>query len=157
MKLDSKLSGVLHALLHMAEMDGPATSEMLARAMHTNPVVVRRLMAGLRAAGFVVSEKGHGGGWVLSCRLSEVTLGDIHEALGAPALLAVGHRDENPGCLVEQAVNTALGTAYRDAEALLLARLHSVTLATLAADFHRRMVAGGFSSKDLFKHAASTG
>ena len=47
MKRDSRLSNVLHALLHMAEMEGPATSEAMAQAMQTNPVVVRRLMAGL--------------------------------------------------------------------------------------------------------------
>ena len=62
MKRDSKLSGVLHALLHMAEMEGPVTSESLAMAMQTHPVVVRRVMAGLREAGFVSSAKGHGGG-----------------------------------------------------------------------------------------------
>ena len=149
MKRDSKLSGVLHALLHMAEMQGPATSESLAAAMQTNPVVVRRLMAGLRYAGFVSSAKGHGGGWVLSCPLSEITLGDIYEALGAPPLLAVGHRTESPGCVVEQAVNSALDHAYRDAEALLMARLHEVTLAALSKDFHRRMVAGGHSLGDI--------
>ena len=153
MKKDSRLSGVLHVLLHMAEADGPVTSDTLGAAMHTNPVVVRRIMAGLRYAGFVASAKGHGGGWVLSCPLSEVTLGDIHEALGSPTLLAVGHRDENPGCLVEQAVNAALNTAYRDAEALLLKRLHQVTLAALSKDFHRRMVTGGHSHKDI-QHAA---
>ena len=53
MKRDSRLSNVLHALLHMAEMEGPATSEAMAQAMQTNPVVARRLMAGLRYAGFV--------------------------------------------------------------------------------------------------------
>lgn len=143
MKQDSKLSGVLHVLLHMAERDGPATSEELARAMSTNPVVVRRLMTGLRESGFVSSAKGHGGGWVLSCPLDRVTLRDIHEALGAPSLLAVGHRSDHPACLVEQAVNAALDGAYRDAEALLLARLGQVTLAALSQDFHRRLVAGG--------------
>lgn len=143
MNKDSRLSGVLHALLHMAEMQCPATSETLARAMSTNPVVVRRLMAGLREAGFVASAKGHGGGWVLCCPLERITLRDIHEAVGAPALLAVGHRSENPECLVEQAVNTALQGAYQQAEALLLARLGEVTLAQLSADFHRRMLASG--------------
>lgn len=157
MKTDSRLSGVLHILLHMAEMDGPATSEALATAMHTNPVVVRRLMTGLRQAGFVASAKGHGGGWVLSCPLSKVTLGDIHAALGAPSLLAVGHRNDNPACLVEQAVNQALGTAYQEAEALLLARLHKVTLASLSEDFHRRMLAGGFSHKDFSHDIEHTG
>src|SRR5688572_13511559 len=112
MKRDSRLSGVLHCLLHMAELRKPSTSEWLAHAMQTNPVVVRRLMAGLRDAGFVASAKGHGGGWVLSCSLEHITLRDVHEAVGAPELLAVGHRVESPGCLVEQAVNAALGQAY---------------------------------------------
>lgn len=35
---------------------------MLAKAMLTNPVVVRRVMGGLRDRGYVRSEKGHGGG-----------------------------------------------------------------------------------------------
>ncbi|KRD13881.1 Rrf2 family transcriptional regulator [Acidovorax sp. Root267] len=149
MKRDSRLSNVLHALLHMAEMDGPATSDSLAQAMQTNPVVVRRLMAGLRYAGFVSSAKGHGGGWVLSCPLADITLRDIHEALGAPTLLAVGNRVESPGCVVEQAVNEALSDAFEAAEQVLLTRLGEVTLAQLSAQFHERMVARGHAHKDF--------
>ena len=152
MKRDSKLSGVLHVLLHMAELNAPITSEALAAAMQTNPVVVRRLMAGLRQAGFVSSAKGHGGGWVLSCSLSSVTLNDIHNAVGAPALLAMGNRTESPGCIVEQAVNAALDGACQEAEALLLRRLNGITLADLSRDFHRRMTGGGFTHKDI-EHA----
>ena len=63
MKRDSRLSGVLHVLLHMAEHDGPLTSDILAKAMDTNPVVIRRILGGLREQGYVRSEKGHGGGW----------------------------------------------------------------------------------------------
>ena len=47
MKRDSRLSGVLHVLFHMAQQPGPFTSETLAKAMDTNPVVIRRIMAGL--------------------------------------------------------------------------------------------------------------
>lgn len=150
MRRDSRLSGVLHVLLHMAERDGPATSQALARAMGTNPVVVRRVMAGLRDRGYVRSEKGHGGGWSLACDLSTVTLRDIYAALGEPVLLAIGNRTEAPGCLVEQAVNAALAQAFRDAEALLLDRLGEVTLARLSADFHRRRRARG--DADLLEH-----
>lgn len=139
MKRDSRLSGILHVLLHMAEQDGPVTSEVLAKAMCTNPVVIRRILSGLREQGYVASEKGHGGGWRLACDLSRVTLRDIHDALGSPGLLAIGNRTESPGCLVEQAVNAALDSAFDDAEALLLARLEGVTLAALSADFHRRL------------------
>jgi DNA-binding IscR family transcriptional regulator len=148
MKRDSRLSGVLHVLLHMAEHPDPVTSEVLARAMDTNPVVIRRIMAGLRDQGYVRSEKGHGGGWTLACDLSQVTLRDVYRALGCPTLLALGNRTEAPGCLVEQAVNAALSQAFSDAEALLLARLGDVTLAMLSADFHDRLVSRG-GSHDL--------
>jgi len=137
------LSGVLHVLLHMAEEGGPVTSEVLAKAIDTNPVVVRRIMAGLRDQGYVRSEKGHGGGWALACDLSKVTMYDIYVALGRPVLLAMGNRVETPGCLVEQAVNAALDQAFEDAEALLLQRLGQVTLAMLSTDFHERIIARG--------------
>ncbi|MBR0989230.1 Rrf2 family transcriptional regulator [Bradyrhizobium japonicum] len=139
MKQDSRLSGVLHVLLHMAQQPGPFTSETLARAMDTNPVVIRRIMAGLREIGYVRSEKGHGGGWTIACDLSKVTLRDIYAALGNPPLLAMGNRTESPGCLVEQAVNAALDQAFDDAEALLLARLGEVTLAMLGEDLRKRL------------------
>ena len=84
MKRDSRLSGVLHVLLHMAEVEGPVTSEAMARAMQTNPVVIRRIMAGLRDAGFVRSEKGHGGGWTIARDLAAITLREVYMALGEP-------------------------------------------------------------------------
>jgi DNA-binding IscR family transcriptional regulator len=137
----------------MAEMNGPVTSEMLAKAMCTNPVVVRRVMAGLREQGYVRSEKGHGGGWSLASDLSQVTLRDIYNALGRPSLLAIGHRTDNPECLVEQAVNASLDQTFREAEALLLSRLGDVTLAALSADFHKRLVERG--AKHAMEHKAS--
>ena len=73
-----------------------------------------------------------------------MTLGDIHNAVGAPALLAMGNRTESPGCIVEQAVNAALDGVCEEAEALLLRRFNSITLADLSKDFHRRMTGGGF-------------
>jgi Rrf2 family protein len=143
MKRDSRLSGVLHVLLHMAEVEDAVTSEALANAMSTNPVVIRRIMAGLRENGFVHSEKGHGGGWTIALDLTAITLRDVYAALGEPELFAMGNRTEAPGCLVEQAVNAALDDVFRDAEALLLERFGAVTLAQLSADFHARMVASG--------------
>ncbi|MGN6092351.1 MAG: Rrf2 family transcriptional regulator [Luteibacter jiangsuensis] len=145
---------MLHVLLHMAEAGAPVTSEAMARAMQTNPVVVRRTMAGLRDMGFVRSEKGHGGGWTIARDLASITLRDVYAALGAPEPFALGHRTESPGCLVEQAVNAALDDAFRDAEALLLDRFGEVTLAALSADFHARMVASGKTVDLESVHAA---
>ncbi|MBU2867344.1 RrF2 family transcriptional regulator [Pacificibacter marinus] len=148
MKRDSRLSSVLHALLHMAERDGPMTSDALAKCLTTNPVVVRRTMGFLRDAGIVTSDRGHAGGWRITADLSVVTLRHLHDALGEPALFAVGNRNEAPDCLVEQAVNAALDQSFAEAEALLLARFGEITLADLAADFAVRYAAR-LKQKDL--------
>ncbi|MCF1503283.1 Rrf2 family transcriptional regulator [Afifella sp. H1R] len=136
MILDSRLSSVLHVLLHMAEHEGPVTSEVLAKAMSTNPVVVRRVMAGLREQGYVRSTKGHRGGWELARRLEEISLRDVYEALGRPSFFAMGNRNNESTCLVERAVNAALDQTLSEAEALILTRLDTVTLAMLSAEFH---------------------
>lgn len=141
MKRDSRLSAVLHALLHMAQRTEPMTSEALAQCLGTNPVVVRRTLGLLREAGLVTAGRGPSGGWRIKADLSTVSLRQLHEALGEPALFAVGNRQEHPACLVEQAVNAALDDAFADAEALLLERFAAVSLADLAADFARRHAA----------------
>ena len=104
----------------------------------TNPVVVRRTMALLKNEGYVSSEKGHRGGWRLAKPLADITLLDIHQALGASSIFAIGLSTDHPECLVEQAVNEALGEAFEAAQALLLERLGSVTLEQLASEFERR-------------------
>lgn len=135
MRNDSRLSRMLHVLLHMARHDGPMTSEAIARMLGTNAVVVRRTMAGLRDAGYVRSEKGHGGGWILAADLESVSLLDVHRAVGGVRLFAIGNEDPDPQCAVERVVNAAVADALRDAEALLLARLGAVSLAELSRNF----------------------
>jgi len=137
----------------MAQQGAPLTSEVLAKALNTNPVVIRQIMAGLRNAGYVRSEKGHGGGWTLACSLSKVTLRDVYDALGCPSLLAIGNRTDAPGCLVEQTVNAVLNKSFQDAEALLLSRLGEVTLAALSAGVCNRLAARGGSPHLETNHA----
>ena len=126
---------MLHVLLHMARDDQPVTSERIAQMLGTNPAVVRRTMGGLREAGYVRSEKGHGGGWTLDCDLAQVTLLDVFRAVGSERLFAMGFDNENPDCLVETVVNAALQDAMAQATAILLERLGAVSLADLAERF----------------------
>ena len=141
MPRSSRFSVALHVLTHLVETPEPQTSEQLATCVRTNPVVVRRTMAGLRQAGYVRSERGHGGGWSLACDPAAVTLLDVHRAVGGPTLFAIGNESDNPQCLVEQSVNAALAESLRAAEAMLLNRLQAVTLAALAEDFDARWAA----------------
>ncbi|ATQ77521.1 transcriptional regulator [Massilia violaceinigra] len=155
MRTDSRLSRVLHVLLHMARHDGPLTSEHIAKMLDTNPVVVRRTMAGLREAGYVTSGAGKHGGWSMACDLRSVTLLDIHRAVGGPHLFAIGVDNDHPNCAVEQVVNQALGDALRRAEAILIESLGNVVLADLAQQFDQLCVDGGWDK--AAKHGAGDG
>lgn len=135
---DTRLSRMLHVLIHMARHELPATSDTIARMLGTNPVVVRRTMGLLKKQGYVSSEKGHRGGWMLARPLADITLLDIHNALGSSSLFAIGLSTDHPQCLVEQSVNDALTGAFEAAQALLLERLGAITLERLANDFERR-------------------
>jgi Rrf2 family protein len=146
MKRNSRLSSTLHILVHMTETQEHAlTSEQLATFIHTNPVVVRRTIAGLRDAGIVTSSRGHGGGWQLGRAPEKISLAEISAGLGE-TLLPFGTEPESPGCLVEQAVMAALDDFRVEAERLLAEKLSRITLADLAADFRRRYELIGVTS-----------
>ncbi|KQN07106.1 Rrf2 family transcriptional regulator [Sphingobium sp. Leaf26] len=149
MQLDGRLSRMLHILIHMGHAEGPITSETAAEMLNTNPVVVRRTMAGLRDAGHVRSVKGHGGGWTLASSLDRITMLDIYRAVGEPRIFSIGLADPQPKCLVEQAVNASMSSALGDAEAMLIARLAQVTLAEIASEFEARSKG---SSSDFRRH-----
>src|SRR6476619_2527243 len=64
--LSSKLTVGVHILTLLASSPGESlTSEYIAGSVHTNPVVILRLLGLLREAGIVESQGGLGGGWRL--------------------------------------------------------------------------------------------
>lgn len=148
MKRDSRLSIVLHGLLHMQAQGKPMTSAELALCMDTNPVVVRRTMAGLRDNGFVHSEKGHGGGWVIARPLAEISLLDIHESLGEPDVIGFSNKDEMSGCLIEQAVNRELDATMEEMRDVFKARMRAITLADIWESVRERFSAFHNYKKD---------
>ncbi len=138
MRTDSRLSRLLHALLHMEHAERPLTSDAMAEMLCTNPVVVRRLLSGLRESGYVQSEKGHGGGWVLTVSLDDITLLDVYRSAGEPALFSSLVTEDDPQCLVEQAVNAHLSATVEEAERALLAKLGKVTLGDLSREIKKK-------------------
>lgn len=133
MKSSSRLSVALHALAHLAEQpDSPLTSGDLARCVRTNPVVIRRTLAGLRDAGMVASTPGPGGGWTLARSAERISVADVSAALGERILLAVDLAG-GPGCSIQKSVSHVLDGFLDDAEALLQKQLSRISLADLAA------------------------
>lgn len=140
MRKDSRLSRMLHVLIHMQQLQHAVTSEQLALMLHTNPVVVRRTMALLREQGYVNAVKGHGGGWTLAKPLQQITLLDIHRSLSESSLFTIGLTDEHNNCPIEIAVNLAIDDVLQEAEALVLQRFGEVTLDKLAVGFSQPLV-----------------
>ena len=136
MPRSSRFSVALHVLVHLVEAPEPQTSEHLAACVETNPVVVRRTLAGLRQAGLVASSRGTGGGWWLARDAATVTLRDVYAALGERLLQGIevaGPGARGAGCRIQRAVAGTLDAFLDDAESLLAARLSDITLASLAA------------------------
>ena len=132
MRHDSRLPRVLHALLHLDQMEKPATSEVIAQMLGTNASVVRRTMAGLRDAGIVASIKGHGGGWSLAKPLADVSLLEIYRALGTPELFAIGNDEDATTCQLARAANLATSQALAAAQQFFEAQLNTISVADIA-------------------------
>ncbi len=135
MRKDSRLSRVLHVLIHLDAFEHPVTSDTLAKMLGTNPVVVRRTMALLREQGYVKSIKGHSGGWSLAKALGDITLLDIHQTLSDSSVFTIGLTDEHTECPIEHAVNRTLKEAMDEAEGVLLKRFGEVPLSELTVEF----------------------
>jgi Rrf2 family protein len=137
-KSSNRLSVALHVLAHLAEQPSVTmTSEELARCVRTNPVVIRRTLAGLREAELVTSTPGPGGGWALARDAARISIADVASALGERILFAVDLALA-PGCAIQRSVSHVLDDFVNDAEALLQKRLSAISLADLAAQVRRR-------------------
>ncbi|MEO1173213.1 MAG: Rrf2 family transcriptional regulator [Myxococcota bacterium] len=139
MPRDSRMSRVLHVLIHMDRHVEQPTSQQLSGMLGTNAVVVRRMMSGLRDQGIVAALRGRHGGWQLTKNLDVVSLLDVYNALERPTLFNIGPGSENPDCFVERAVQDRMEQTLGDAERLVLQQFANVTVADIAADFDRRM------------------
>lgn len=138
MRPDSRLSRMLHALLHMHRREAPTSSEVIAEMLGINPGVVRRNMGALRKSRIVTALKGHGGGWTLARKLEDITLQDVYEALGYPNLFALGPTLDSPTCPLEGAANAALNEGLSKASQAFSGHLRSMTLADLIDEAGRR-------------------
>jgi Rrf2 family protein len=137
MPRSSRFSVALHVLAHLVEDPEPQTSEHLAECVSTNPVVVRRTLAGLREAGLVASSRGTGGGWALARDAADITLRDVYAALGERLLQGIDVAGPGApgggGCVIQRSVAGTLDEFLEDAESVLATRLSRITLASLAS------------------------
>jgi len=138
MSVSTQLTVGIHILCLLADSaEESLTSEYMAGSVGTNPVVIRRTLAKLRARGIVTSQGGAGGGWRLACPADAITLADVYAAVRSGPLLALHRVDPNPDCQVGARIQKGLKSYYDETEAAAETQLARSTIAEVLASTRR--------------------
>jgi Rrf2 family protein len=118
---------VLAVLAHQRTVGG-ACSDKLARSVNTNPVVIRRLLAQLRRAGLVQTQKGSSGGSMLAGPPEAIALDAVYRAVEPAASFAMHRQKPNQRCPVGAGIERVLDEVFSSAQAALESELARRTL-----------------------------
>jgi DNA-binding IscR family transcriptional regulator len=131
---NSRLATAIHiaGMLSFAE-HMPMTSEMIARSVNTNAVVVRRIIGLLVCHKLVKVKMGTGGGAYLARKPEEITLAEIYSALEEGSIFEVPQFDKTHHCEIGKVVRPVLADILQTAEKSMVANLGSSTLADVIA------------------------
>jgi Rrf2 family protein len=132
MAANSLLAGAVQILCVIAWRGREATnSELLAKSLHTNPVVVRRILKALEGQGLVKVRPGRYGGVELLRSPSEITLEDVYKAVEPDGALFALRERGNPRCPVNNAMTRALPPLFGAANAAVDNALRRTKLSAL--------------------------
>ena len=134
MKITSRFTVAVHTLLVINTFQDKVktTSEFIASSVNVNPVVIRRTMQSLKAAGMIDVKAGSGGAR-LARRPEDITLFDVYSAVDSvEGDLFHFHENPNPACPVGRNIPAVLVVELQEAQAALENRLRKTTLADLA-------------------------
>lgn len=108
-----------------------ANSELLAKSLNTNPVVVRRILKTLESHGLVKVRPGRHGGVELLRSPADITLEDVYKAVEPDGALFALRERSNPRCPVNNAMTRMLPPLFDAADAAVDHVLRRTKLATL--------------------------
>jgi len=97
MRVSAKSDYALRALIEMSgRVGGPAVSaEELGKLQDIPRNFLQAILADLRRAGVVLSQRGQSGGWRLARPASEVSVADVIRAVDGPLVSVYGLRPES--------------------------------------------------------------
>lgn len=134
MKITSRFTVAVHTLIAIYTLGNTnkMTSEFLAPSVNVNPVVIRRTLSSLKAAGMIEVKAGSGGA-VLKKDIKDITLYDVYIAMDCIRDgLFHFHENPNPNCPVGKNIHAVLDAHLLDAQAVMENELKKVTLAEIA-------------------------
>jgi len=127
----------VHVLAVLAYKDGDrVTSELLARSVNTNPVVIRRLLLVLQEARLVETRKGAGFGSRLSRSAARINLDEVFRAVERDEAFCLPRKKPDQACPVGQCIQSALERVFKSALQALETDLSRTTLADVVNTVH---------------------
>ncbi len=133
MKISSRFAVAVHALLaiYVLGSEYKMTSDFIASSVNVNPVVIRRALLSLKAAGIIGVKAGSGGAMPLM-NAENVTLYDVYAAAGCREDNMFNFHDEpNPNCPVGKNIHSVLDPYLETAQAAMENELKKTTFAEL--------------------------
>ena len=130
----SRFIVAVHAMSVLARFQGkgPVCSALVAQSVHTNPVVIRRLMTELEKAGLVHSVAGRSGGFELSRDPGQITLADVYFAVEDENVFRMHKTDPRSPCPVAAQLGQVLSAPLKAADCALHSSLAKTSIRDVA-------------------------
>lgn len=137
MQISSRFTMAIHlfSCIDTFEQDHKITSEFLAGSIHANPVIIRKLLSQLKAAGLVNVQRGSGGASIARPP-EEITFLDIYHAVECVENGELFHFHErpNPDCPVGRNIHRILDGRLQRVQKAMERELAQITLADVLQD-----------------------
>ena len=131
MQISSRFTIAVHIFtcIDFFQKDHKITRDFLAGSTNVNPVIIRKILSQLKAAGLVNVARGSGG-TTIAKPLSDITFLDIYKAVECidKGELFHFHENPNPECPVGKNIHNILDDKLRRVQEALEKELASITL-----------------------------
>lgn len=130
----SRFVVAVHAMSVLARFagKGPVCSAVVAESVHTNPVVIRRLMTELEKADLVRSVAGRSGGFELNRDAATISLADVYFAVEDENVFRMHKTDPDSQCPVAAQLGKILSAPLKAAECALHSSLARTSIRDVA-------------------------
>ncbi len=129
MRVSTKSDYALRALIEITRHDGVVNAEQVGASQDIPSGYLQSILADLRRAGIVASQRGQSGGWRMATDPGKVSVADVIRAVDGPLLSVYGVRPESVSYNKSAAV---LQTVWVAARSSLRSVLEAVTIEALA-------------------------
>lgn len=142
MQISSRFTLAVHifACIDVFKDDCKVTSDFLAGSTNVNPVIVRKILGQLKAAGLVEVARGSGGASIPK-PLNEISFLDIYNAVECIENGELFHFHENPNtdCPVGRNIHAVLDDKLMRVQKAMETELSSITLEDIRKDAKKFM------------------